>query len=242
LGATAEDLSIKIFLLMENRLLRESLSRVCRKRYDLRVVKEAGFDDASRQLCDDSNVVALDFFNPKWLQNCRVGKDQKILLIGMDNDEALFLEAVKTGISGYLLKDASATDVIGAIRAVYKGEAVCSPTLCSALFDFVARSSSKELCPSPAQAELTLRQRQLVGLVAKGLTNKEIAAHLNLSEFTVRNHIHRILKLADVKTRREAVNLYFTADVTKSSFESRRSRSYGAYARGTFPELFRLRP
>ena len=52
---------------------------------------------------------------------------------------------------------------------------------------------------------LTLRQRQLVNLVAKGLTNKEIAAQLNLSEFTVRNHIHRILKQVDVRTRREVV-------------------------------------
>jgi DNA-binding CsgD family transcriptional regulator len=56
------------------------------------------------------------------------------------------------------------------------------------------------------QANLTLRQRELMNLVAKGLTNKEIAAHLNLSEFTVRNHIHRILKQADVRTRQEAVN------------------------------------
>jgi len=54
-------------------------------------------------------------------------------------------------------------------------------------------------------SNLTLRQRQLVNLLAEGLTNKEIAAQLNLSEFTVRNHIHRILKLVDVRTRREAV-------------------------------------
>jgi DNA-binding NarL/FixJ family response regulator len=59
----------------------------------------------------------------------------------------------------------------------------------------------------PRRADLTLRQRQLVNLVAKGLTNKEIAAQLNLSEFTVRNHIHRIMKQVDVGSRREAVKV-----------------------------------
>jgi DNA-binding NarL/FixJ family response regulator len=58
---------------------------------------------------------------------------------------------------------------------------------------------------STPKPDLTLRQQQLVSLVAKGLTNKEIASHLNLSEFTVRNHIHRILKQVDVGSRCEAV-------------------------------------
>jgi two-component system response regulator DesR len=58
---------------------------------------------------------------------------------------------------------------------------------------------------APSKPDLTLRQQQLVSLVAKGLTNKEIASHLNLSEFTVRNHIHRILKQVDAGSRSEAV-------------------------------------
>ena len=58
---------------------------------------------------------------------------------------------------------------------------------------------------STSRPDLTVRQQQLVALVAKGLTNKEIASHLNLSEFTVRNHIHRILKQVDAETRSEAV-------------------------------------
>jgi DNA-binding NarL/FixJ family response regulator len=58
---------------------------------------------------------------------------------------------------------------------------------------------------APSKPDLTLRQQQLVALVAKGLTNKEIASHLNLSQFTVRNHIHRILKQVDAESRSEAV-------------------------------------
>jgi DNA-binding NarL/FixJ family response regulator len=124
----------------------------------------------------------------------------------MNSDEERFITAVRWGATGYLLQDASASDVVTAVRAVFRGEAVCPPELCSALFKIVAQTASDiSLQNSASKPDLTLRQQQLVTLVAKGLTNKEIAARLNLSEFTVRNHIHRILKQVDAGSRSEAV-------------------------------------
>jgi DNA-binding NarL/FixJ family response regulator len=79
------------------------------------------------------------------------------------------------------------------------------PQLCSALFRFVALTAEAFITQRSPKPDLTLRQQQLVSLVAKGLTNKEIAVHLNLSEFTVRNHIHRILKQVDAESRSQAV-------------------------------------
>src|SRR5207237_5117106 len=126
---------------------------------------------------------------------------------GMEPDEELFMAAVRSGVMGYLLKDASASELVAAVRAVYRGEAVCPPQLCSTLFRFVANVVEETPVKRPAsKPDLTLRQQQLVTLVANGLTNKEIASHLNLSEFTVRNHIHRILKQVDVGSRSEAVD------------------------------------
>jgi DNA-binding NarL/FixJ family response regulator len=105
-----------------------------------------------------------------------------------------------------LLKDASASELVAAVRAVYRGEAVCPPQLCATLFRFVAHVVEETPVKRTAsKPDLTLRQQQLVTLVAKGLTNKEIASHLNLSEFTVRNHIHRILRQVDAGSRSEAV-------------------------------------
>jgi DNA-binding NarL/FixJ family response regulator len=119
---------------------------------------------------------------------------------------ALNTSAVRSGVTGYLLQDASASDVVAAVRAVFRGQAVCPPQLCSSLFRFVAQMASDiPVQNAPPKPDLTLRQQQLVALVAKGLTNKEIASHLNLSEFTVRNHIHRILKQVDAGSRSEAV-------------------------------------
>ncbi|HKW32693.1 MAG TPA: response regulator transcription factor [Candidatus Acidoferrum sp.] len=132
----------------------------------------------------------------------------KVILIGMDADEKQFMAAVRAGVIGFLLKDASASDVVAAVRAVSRNEAICPPQLCALLFQFIAQTAKElPLRSAAAKLELTLRQQQLVSLVANGLTNKEIASRLSLSEFTVRNHIHRILKQVNAESRREAVDV-----------------------------------
>jgi DNA-binding NarL/FixJ family response regulator len=205
--------AIRVFLLIENRLLREALVRIFRKSPHMTVVGQSGRTDWTAQdiLDSDSDVLVISPFQAKRLPGGpaleKLGQlGPRVVLIGMDADEDQFMTAVRTGVAGYLLKDASAFDVVSAVRSVFHHEAVCPPQLCHALFRFVAQAAKK----APGQGlasrpELTLRQQQLVALVAKGQTNKEIAAHLNLSEFTVRNHIHRILKQVDAESRSEAV-------------------------------------
>jgi len=129
----------------------------------------------------------------------------EVLLVGMEDDEEQFLSAVRAGSSGYLLKDASASDVLSAVRSVSRGEAVCPPRLCLSLFKWVADEARETSRSSESRPSLTIRQQQLVSLVARGLTNKEIATELNLSEFTVKNHLHRIMKQVDAESRHEAV-------------------------------------
>lgn len=205
--------SIRVFLLVENRLLREALVRLFRKRADLFVVGQTSLADEALRLLlgNESDILVGDSFLTSGAlsilsANAGMTPGCKILLVGMEADEEQFLTTVRSGVAGYLLRDASASDVVNAVRAVFRGEAVCPPQMCSALFRFVARTAQdlplRNLASKP---DLTLRQQQLVTLVAKGLTNKEIASHLNLSEFTVRNHIHRILKQVDAGSRSQAV-------------------------------------
>jgi len=205
--------SIRVFLMMKNRLLREALIRLLRKRSDLVVVGQDGPADATacHVLDTQFDVLLIDSFQTTW-PAAKIARETggqaayKAVLIGMEPDEELFMAAVRSGVMGYLLKDASASELVAAVRAVYRGEAVCPPQLCSTLFHFVAHiieeTSVKRSAPRP---DLTIRQQQLMVLVANGLTNKEIASRLNLSEFTVRNHIHRILKQVDAGSRSEAV-------------------------------------
>ena len=205
--------SIRVYLLIEGRLLREALSRMFRKRTDLLVVGQSGWSEATPNQVRDTqcDVLVADSYQAEWLPaniTFRNGGSVafKAVLIGMEPAEQQFLNAVRFGVTGYLLPDASASDVVAAVRAVNRGEAVCSPQLCSALFRFVAQTARDMPLQNPtSKPDLTLRQQQLVTLVARGLTNKEIASHLNLSEFTVRNHIHRILKQVDAGSRSQAV-------------------------------------
>ena len=207
------DGGIRLFLLIENRLLREALGRLLRKRAEFQVVAVCGVNDVPFPILTASScdVLAIDFFDPKYLppQNASApdGTGVKTVLIGMDEDPDQFLEAVRAGVNAYLLKDASTAEVLSAIRSTYRGESICPPKLCATLFRWIAHAG---LQFAPRQfgrgSRLTARQRQLVELMGRGLTNKEIAAQLNLSEFTVRNHVHRILKKADVSSRCEAVD------------------------------------
>jgi DNA-binding NarL/FixJ family response regulator len=209
------DDSVRVFLLIENRLLGETLDRLFHKRPDFCLVgrcsaAETGTIDVRNLQCD---VVVLDHLRMASLLDIvsdngeQTAARPRIVLISMEENEEQFFSAVRCGISAYLLKDASADDVVAAVHAATRGEAVCPPRLCFALFQCMARIALE----TPVQnwerpkAVLTIRQQQLIALVAKGLTNKEIASQLNLSEYTIRNHIHRIMKQVDVGSRGEAV-------------------------------------
>src|SRR3984885_9881434 len=117
----------------------------------------------------------------------------KILFMGSVKEDAEFLRYVRAGINGYLWRDASAGDVTRAIENVNAGKAVCPGELCAALFRFFEDAEPRLAFGSPTQRlGLTRREQQIVPLIAKGFTNKEIANHFCLSEQTVKNHLYRM--------------------------------------------------
>ena len=208
--------SVQVFILAENRLLREALTRILSKKSDIRVVGASAFSPgvveqisgaAPDVLLSDSAAVALsDLRLVSEVRSAIPGL--KVVMIGMDADREIFLRAVRDGIVGFVLKDASAMEVATAVRSVANEEAVCPPSLCRALFERVARQSTHP--PSFAirhNLGLTRREQQLVQLISRGLTNKEIASQLNLSEQTVKNHIHRMLRKLGATDRLGAVEL-----------------------------------
>ena len=205
---------IRVFLLAGHRLLREALGRTLRKRQDLLVVGESPAlpDVASLIVQSGADVLLMDSLsglssNLQPVSNLhRLHPNAKVLLIGMEEDERTFLEAVQFGVAGYLFKDASAMEVISAIHAVAEGEAVCPSRLNMALFRAVARGRSSNATFKPkTELRLTRREQELVPLIAQGLTNREIASQLNLSEQTIKNHVHRMLRKARVDDRLSVV-------------------------------------
>lgn len=211
----------QVFLLVENRLVRETLVRLLQKRSDLRVAGQGCLTEALEEIFDSQcNIIVLDdlrtasLLGPHLLKRLQTTDTVGVVLIDMQDDEEQFLTAVRAGVSGYLLSDASASEVVSAFRAIARGEAVCPPRLCLTLFRFVARTAKE----TPAQIKpgtmhgLTIRQRQLISLVARGLTNKEIASQLNLSEFTIKNHLHRIMKQVEAESRQAMVRAAGASD------------------------------
>jgi DNA-binding NarL/FixJ family response regulator len=211
----------KVYVLAENRLLRQTLVRLFRKRSDIDVVGDACCSDSAVEdiVSAKSDLLLLDCFDTihasdDWLSSLQESIPEiKIVLFGMNEDPDFFLRAVRRGIAGYVLKSASAADLLDAIRTVAQGEAACPPKFCKVLFKTVAAATVKaEDERAATQFDLTHRQRQLMSLVAMGLSNKEIAVNLNLSEFTVKNHIYRVMKQVDAQSRHEAVSLIGDAD------------------------------
>jgi DNA-binding NarL/FixJ family response regulator len=208
-------LRIRVFLLVGNRILREALGRIFQKRLDVFVAGESThFSNIAALITrSEADVVLMDSVStPR--SNVEVARrirqlspNVRVLMIGMDADGATFLSAVRAGVTGYLLKEASALEVIAAIRAVSQDEAVCPPQLCFALFETVARAGNVVPSLGRAGQELTRRQQELIPMIAQGLTNKEIASHLNLSEQTIKNHIHRMLRKVGANDRLQVVEL-----------------------------------
>lgn len=207
---------ISVFLLAENRLLREALTRILNKKSDIRVAGAAPFSPQVMDqviaampdvLLSDAGGMALSDlqFIPE-AQKAIPGL--KVLMIGMEHDREAFLRSVRSGAVGYLLKEASAMEVVAAVRSAMSNEAVCPPNLCLTLFEYVAKQCSA--LPSfqiRATLGLTRREQQLVQMIGLGLTNKEIATQLNLSEQTVKNHVHRMLRKAGASDRLAVVEL-----------------------------------
>ncbi|MGD0179495.1 MAG: response regulator transcription factor [Terriglobales bacterium] len=210
--------NVQVFILAENRLLREALTRILSKKSDIRVVGASAFSpDVVAQisgagpdvLLSDSAAVALS--DLRLVSEVRAAiPGLKVVMIGMEADPETFLRAVRDGIVGFVLKDASAMEVAAAVRSVANHEAVCPPSLCMALFERVA-SQNQNAHPASFVIRhnmgLTRREQQLVQMISHGLTNKEIASQLNLSEQTVKNHIHRMLRKLGAADRLGAVEL-----------------------------------
>lgn len=207
---------ISVFLVAGNRLLREALARLLRKKGDFDVCAASPFvpEMSSSIAASDAEVLVLDAMTLQ-LSDYAVISDIasripkiKIVLIDMDEDPEIFVKCVRSGVAAYLLKDASAANVIAAVRSVADGLAVCPSQLCMSLFQTVSRQwTSFPSARIRIELGLTRRQQQLVPLIAQGFTNKEIASHLNISEQTVKNHIHMILRRVGASDRLQVVDL-----------------------------------
>jgi two-component system, NarL family, nitrate/nitrite response regulator NarL len=206
----------RVYIAAENRLLREALSRMLTRQEDIDVVglnctgpfRVEGLleERVDILLLTSRGSLAEDIF---LIRQARLTAPAvRILLVGMTEDETEFFQYVRAGVRGYLPRNASADDVLEAMKAVQAGGAVCPGPLCAVLFRFFEReATSVHSASNHLGLGLTRREQQIVPLIAQGLTNKEIANQFCLSEQTVKNHLYRMKRKVGAGDRFEIVHL-----------------------------------
>ena len=206
-------MAIKILLIEDNRLLRNGITDILNSQSGFEVIARSEDGDAVRQLkslAPPPDVVLLDLGLEKANSLKLMGLLQQELpsvkIIAMDilPDHVDIVEFVKAGGSGFILKNATIEDWVETIQTVMKGEKVLPSILTRSLFTQIIDLTLKKGENFYADAiQFTPREREVVDLISKGLSNKEIAASLHISTYTVKSHVHNILEKLDLSTRLE---------------------------------------
>jgi DNA-binding NarL/FixJ family response regulator/class 3 adenylate cyclase len=162
----------------------------------------------------DVRMPALDGIEATRILLDREGSDAKVVMLTtFDMDEYLY-EALRAGASGFLLKDVPPEQLVAGIRAVASGEALLAPAVTRRVIEeFVRLPRDAPVAPSPKLAELTERELEVLKLIARGLSNAEIAAELVVSQATVKTHVARLLAKLGLRDRVQAVVLAYESGV-----------------------------
>jgi DNA-binding NarL/FixJ family response regulator len=208
--------TISILIVDDQRLVRAGFSVILGAEPDLTVVGEAGDGheaiELARQLAPTVVLMDIRMPNLDGLAAARVILEETecrvLMLTTFDSDEYVYA-ALRAGASGFLLKDAPAEQLIGAVRSVAIGDALIDPAITRRLIhQFVAAIRPKTTEPD-AVSTLTPRERDVLRLVAQGMSNSEIARELVVEESTVKTHVARILMKLGLRDRVQAVVLAY---------------------------------
>jgi len=203
---------VRILVVDDHKLFREGLIALLNGTNETAVVGEAGSGTEAiaqaQALAPD--VVLMDIQMPDMngiKATRRILDDQPgtgvIMLTMLEDDDSLFA-AMRAGARGYILKGADKAEVLQTIRAVAEGQALFGPAIASRLTTFFQKGSQKETAIVPFP-ELTDREREVLSLIAQGLSNNDIAARLHISNKTVSNHISSIFNKLQVADRSQAI-------------------------------------
>jgi DNA-binding NarL/FixJ family response regulator len=213
-------MTIRVLLVDDQPLLRTGFRMILSAESDLTVVGEAGDGAAAIEIARRLNpdVVLMDIRMPgmdgiaatRALAGPGVESPIKVLILTTFGLDEYVVESIRAGASGFLLKDAPPDDLVEAIRVVAAGEALLSPSVTRRLLDRIATKLPPAHSDTiPALAELTEREMEVLKLVARGLSNAEIAEKLVLSETTVKTHVSRVLAKLEIRDRVQAVILAY---------------------------------
>jgi two-component system, NarL family, nitrate/nitrite response regulator NarL len=218
MGIGTTNAPVDLFIVAAVRLYRQGLAQALSTDSRLRVVGVAARHDEARQRLGRMNprpaVVLLDISAglAAARELCNAVPDVALVVLSVDDSDESVIACAETGVAGFVTTDTSLEGLMATVLCVAGGGTRCSPRATAALMRRVAVLSGRQH-PVPSRARLTPRERQIVGLIDQGLSNKQIARELQIELATVKNHVHSILEKLCVE-RRGAAAAAFRARAT----------------------------
>ncbi|MER5714316.1 response regulator transcription factor [Streptomyces sp. NPDC002132] len=205
-------MTIRVVVADDQELVRSGFAMILDVQPDIEVVAEAGDGaeavEAVRRHRPD--VALLDIRMPRvdGIQACRTisaaGDCRTVMLTTFDSDDYVY-EALHAGASGFLLKDVRRDDLVHAVRVVARGDSLLAPSVARRLVEQYTRPAARPRRPDARLDALTGRERETLLLLARGLSNAEIAAELVVSDHTVKTHVGNVLSKLGLRDRIQAV-------------------------------------
>lgn len=220
---------IRLLLVEDNRLLREGLTAMLNEQPDIEVVaafgngKEAVLK-GTQELKPQIVLVDLGLKGQNSLHLVELIKKEsseiKVIVMDLIPMQADVVEFVRGGVSGFLLKDATFDDFVRTIRSVAAGASVLPPSLTGSLFSqIIERVTGEEKASLIDAVRMTKREREVIELIAEGLSNKEIAQRLSIATYTVKSHVHNILDKLALHTRLQVASYAHTQGSSRTQSE-----------------------
>lgn len=199
---------ISVVLIEDNRLVREGMTAMLNQTTDFRVVAAGPSGDPALLRDTKPQVILLDvgLWDDDSLRLAETVRkespESKVIIMDLLPIHEDIVEFVNAGVSGFILKDATFEDLVTTIRSVADGAHVLPPQMTSTLFSQIAREAvQKGRAADIESVRMTAREREVIGLIGEGLSNKEIAARLNIATHTVKSHVRNVMEKLALHTR-----------------------------------------
>ncbi len=211
--------TIKILIVDDHPVVREGIGAMLKREPDFKIIGEAsnGVEAVDRALELMPDIVLMDLRMPEMdgveaIERIKAQRpDIKFIILTTYSDDEYIFKGIAAGARAYLLKDAPREELFKAIRAVSRGESLIQPVVASKVLDKLAELSRK----TPAMDTLSDREIEVLQLMAKGVSNKDIADQLSITQSTVKTHITSIFQKLNVTTRTEAVTTALKKGIIK---------------------------
>jgi two-component system NarL family response regulator len=215
---------IRVLLIEDNRLLREGITAMLNEQPDIRVEPATGHGDAlekARRFKPQVVLLDVGLRNQNSLRVAGLIKKEfpkaEIVVMDLLPVQAEVVEFVKAGVAGFILKDATIDDFLHTVRSVAEGKKVLPPSLTGSLFSQIVEYAvhSGKADRLMKAVKLTKREHEVVDLISRGMSNKEIAKELNIAAHTVKSHVHNTLEKLALHTRLEIASFALTEGMVR---------------------------